>query len=230
VLGVAGRAPATLDILVRDQDMQNIVASDEFERSAGQPALPLAWQWNHNPAPAFWSLEARPGALRLSTNRVDQDLVQARNTLTQRTFGPVSAARTALDTSQMRNGDRAGLAAFQRRYGFVGVMMDDGVRSIAMVSAESDTPKVIERVPFEATHVHLKVECDFRDQTDKAYFYYSLDGASWTTIGQRLQMSYTLPEHFMGYRFALFNFATLEMGGSVDFDFFRLSDALTGAQ
>jgi arabinoxylan arabinofuranohydrolase len=34
-------------------------------------------------------------------------------------------------------------------------------------------------------------------------------------------MTYTLP-HFMGYRFALFHFATREPGGFVDFDAFHL--------
>ena len=33
-------------------------------------------------------------------------------------------------------------------------------------------------------------------------------------------MAYTIP-HFMGYRFALFNYATEEPGGFVDFDYFR---------
>ena len=36
-------------------------------------------------------------------------------------------------------------------------------------------------------------------------------------------MAYTLP-HFMGYRFALFNFATKTAGGFVDFDYFHVSD------
>jgi hypothetical protein len=32
----------------------------------------------------------------------------------------------------------------------------------------------------------------------------------------------------MGYRFALFNFATKTAGGHVDFDYFHVSDNLTG--
>ncbi len=40
-------------------------------------------------------------------------------------------------------------------------------------------------------------------------------------------MVYTLP-HFMGYRFALFNFATKAPGGFVDFDFFHVTDKTTG--
>ncbi len=63
----------------------------------------------------------------------------------------------------------------------------------------------------------------------KAYFRYSLDGEEWTRIGKPLQMVYTLP-HFMGYRFGLFNFATKTPGGFVDFDFFRVSDEITGAE
>ncbi|MDB5245618.1 MAG: glycosyl hydrolase 43 family protein, partial [Segetibacter sp.] len=37
--------------------------------------------------------------------------------------------------------------------------------------------------------------------------------------------TYTLP-HFMGYRFALFNYATKNVGGSVDFDYFRIQDQI----
>lgn len=40
---------------------------------------------------------------------------------------------------------------------------------------------------------------------------------------------HSLP-HFMGYRFALFNYATETAGGFVDFDYFRVSDEVTGAR
>jgi hypothetical protein len=73
------------------------------------------------------------------------------------------------------------------------------------------------------------VDCDYKHRTDKAYFRYSLDGEEWTAIGKPLQMVYTLP-HFMGYRFGLFNFATKTPGGFVDFDFFRVSDEITGTE
>lgn len=36
-------------------------------------------------------------------------------------------------------------------------------------------------------------------------------------------MSYTLP-HFMGYRFGLFNYATKNIGGYADFDWFRIEN------
>jgi len=40
-------------------------------------------------------------------------------------------------------------------------------------------------------------------------------------------MTYTVPLHFMGYRFALFNFATKSTGGSADFDFFHITNSIT---
>lgn len=40
-------------------------------------------------------------------------------------------------------------------------------------------------------------------------------------------MNYSLP-HFTGYRFGLFNYATRETGGYADFDYFRISEGITG--
>jgi len=226
VLGVDGKAPVTLDIDDKKEGLANIVASDEFNRKPGEP-LPLAWQWNHNPDNRFWSVGERSGCLRLTTGRVDKDVLGARNMLTQRTFGPVSAAITKIDITRMKNGDCAGLIALQKKYGFVGVRMEGNSKSIIMVSAQSSRPEEIESIPLAQPIVYLRIDCDFRNRTDKACFYYSLDGATWTKIGSVLQMAYTLP-HFMGYRFGLFNFATKTAGGFVDFDFFRIENTLTG--
>ncbi|MBE0538044.1 MAG: glycoside hydrolase 43 family protein [Phycisphaerae bacterium] len=225
VLGVDGKAPMVLNIPAGEGGLANIVASDEFDRMPGE-ALPLAWQWNHNPDNRCWSIGERSGYLRLTTGRVDSDVLQARNTLTQRTFGPVSSATTKLEVGNMKDGDCAGLIALQRKYGFVGVKMEGGSKSIVMVSAQSDAPNDIESILIDQQTVYLRIDCDFRDRTDKGYFYYSLDGKTWTKIGASLQMAYTLP-HFMGYRFGLFNFATKTTGGFVDFDYYRVTDKTT---
>lgn len=50
--------------------------------------------------------------------------------LTQRTFGPVSSGSVAVEVSQMKNGDYAGLAAFQNKYGFADVKMVNGEKRI----------------------------------------------------------------------------------------------------
>ncbi|WP_307207205.1 family 43 glycosylhydrolase [Paenibacillus harenae] len=189
--------------------------------------LALAWQWNHNPDNRNWSLTERPGHLRLTTGRKSTNLLDSRNTLTQRTFGPESSGSIAIDVSKMKNGDYAGLAALQAQYGYVGVKMDGNAKSIVMVDGSSGSAVEVEQVPLTQDRVYFKTEMDFKNQTDKAYFYYSLDGIGWTSIGSVLQMRYTLP-HFMGYRFALFNYATKTTGGYVDFDYFRIDGEMTG--
>ena len=230
VLGDNGKLPTTLDIPAgKDGFMggaSGIVASDEFNRRPGERALPLAWQWNHNPDNANWSLSQRRGFLRLTTGRVDAELTLARNTLTQRTFGPVCSGTVAVDVSRMKDGDFAGLSLLQKKYGFVGVKMVGKAKSLVMVSAESDAPVEMQSVPLTRNKVFLKAECDFRNRTDKAYFFYSMNGKTWMPLGKPLQMVYTLP-HFIGYRFGLFNFATKNTGGSIDFDYLRLGDTIT---
>ena len=227
ILGTDGKVPTTLDIPAGTGGISGIVASDEFNRQPGEHPLPLVWQWNHNPDNEYWSLTQRPGYLRLTTGRIDTDFLSARNTLTQRTFGPECSGTVAMDVSKMKEGDDAGLGLLQRRYGFVGVKMVGDTRSIVMVSAETATPVEVQSVPLPQTTVYLKVECDFKNRADRAYFYYSMDGHTWTSIGKPLHMVYTLP-HFMGYRFALFNYATRNTGGAVDFDYFRVASKMTG--
>lgn len=224
VLGINGKVPETLDLPASKGLIPGIVASDEFTRKKKDAALPLVWQWNHNPDNSLWSVSERKGYLRLKTGRIDTDFLSARNTLTQRTIGPVCSGTTSIDVSDMKEGDFAGLALLQKKYGLVGVKYENGVKKIVMVSAQTDKPEEVESLPLNQNTVFLKAECDFTDKKDIADFYYSLDGKKWTKIGSQLKMAYTLP-HFMGYRFGLFNYATKAPGGYVDFDYFRISDS-----
>ena len=222
VLGVDGKVPDNLDLPASKGIIPGIVASDEFKRYKGEPALPLVWQWNHNPDNKLWSVTQRKGYLRLTTGRIDTIFVTARNTLTQRTFGPECSGSTLIDISNMKEGDFAGLALLQRKFGLVGVRYDNGTKSIVMVNAQSGRPVEAQSVPLTQKTVYLKAECDFRDKTDLANFFYSLDDKTWTPIGSQLKMEYSMP-HFMGYRYGLFNYATKTPGGYVDFDWFRIN-------
>ena len=225
VLGVDGKVPDTLKLPATRGLIPGIVASDEFNRQSGETAMPLVWQWNHNPDNAHWSVTHRPGFLRLTTGRVDADIEAARNTLTRRTIGPECSGTTCLDVGNLKDGDFAGLVLLQKNYGFVGVTSDGGTNFVVMVSAESNAPQELARIPLDQKTVFLKAECDFRGRADKAYFSYSCDGKSWVPIGGALKMSYSLA-HFMGYRFGLFNYATRTAGGFADFDFFHISDKI----
>jgi beta-xylosidase len=227
VLGINGKTPDVLEGLSVSKGLiPGIVASDEFNRRKGESALPLVWQWNHNPENSLWSVTQRKGYLRLTTGRVDNNFLMARNTLTQRTMGPVCSGSTSIDVSNMKEGDFAGLALLQKKYGLVGIKYDKGGKSIVMVSAESGEPVDVQSVPLNQKIVYLKAECNFRERTDKAYFFYSLNGKLWKRIGGLLQMQYTIPQ-FMGYRFGLFNYATEQPGGFVDFNYFHISNHIS---
>ncbi|NLK54699.1 MAG: glycosyl hydrolase 43 family protein [Bacteroidales bacterium] len=223
VIGVEGKVPDVLDLPESRGLIPGIIASDEFKRKKGEPDLPLVWQWNHNPVNELWSLTAREGWLRLTTGRVDTLFVQARNTLTQRTFGPECSGSVSVDVSGMKEGDFAGLVLLQRKFGQVGVKFENGSKRIVMVSAQSGKPVEVQSVPLSQKKVYFKAVCNFRDLADVADFFYSLDGRNWISIGSQLKMEYSMP-HFMGYRYGLFNYAGITPGGYVDFDWFRIGE------
>jgi len=225
VLGENGKVPVNLPLPANKSLIPGIVQSDEFIRRKSEPPLPLVWQWNHNPDNDVWSLNERKGFLRLKTGRIDSSVLQARNMLTQRTIGPVCTGSTKLDISKMKDGDFAGLCLLQKNYGLVGVRVDGNNKRIVMINASNGLAEEAATVPLNTNAVYFKAACDFTDKKDVAEFYYSLDGKNWQHIGTTLHMSYTLP-HFMGYRFGLFNYATKNIGGYVDFDFFHIDDKL----
>lgn len=249
VVGVDGKVPRTAKIPVAGHEKKGIVTSDEFINSqivrpyhnfadtpeeAGEndyngSNLALEWQWNHNPDNRFWSLTEREGYLRLRTVNVCDTVANARNTISQRTFGPECGGYIKLDVSEMKDGDTAGLAAFAEKYGYVAVKIEDGKKYIVTVryNDKDDVEQEFEteRVEITENEVYLRVDCDYKNATDKAYFYYSLDGENWTKIGNTLKMNY-YGLHFMGYRYAIFNFPTKQSGGYVDVDYFRVENKL----
>jgi beta-xylosidase len=226
VLGVNGKVPQTLDLPASKGLIPGLVNSDEFNRKKGDPTLPLVWQWNHNPDNSLWSVTARKGFLRLTTGRIDSNFLQARNSLTQRTFGPVCTGAVSVDVSNMKDGDFAGLGLLQKNYGLLGVRIEGDKKLIMMINASTGKPEERASIPLNQNSVFLKAECNFTDKKDNANFFYSLDGKAWLSIGTPLKMAYTIP-HFIGYRFALFNYATKNIGGSADFDYFHIADKIS---
>ena len=240
-----GKTLPPLPINVKHPAIPKCVASDEFNRKSGDRLLPLVWQWNHVPDNSLWSLNARPGWIRFRTGNVVSDLEKARNTLTQRVFGPTSTAEIKLDVRNMKDGDYAGLTSFQKEWGFVGVKMENGKKSIVMCTpgGGQQSAAMNERasVPLGGDIAYLRVEVDVSpvgqpveagarlnvNRKDQSCFYYSRDGRNWTRIGDAIRMPYSLPQHFMGYRFGIFNFATKTAGGYVDVDYFRLGTQLS---
>lgn len=194
----------------------HVVKSDEFNSEK----LDLIWQWNHNPNPDCWSLTARSGYLRLTTGHIATDYFHAQNTLTCRTKGPDCRGEIMMDISRMKDGDYAGLSMMQYQSGLIGIKKE-GSRTSLFMSDGTQDGSMTERAKMEINQstVYLRVQANF--DTNKASFYYSLNGSDWTAFGNDMTMTYDL-KNFVGNRFAIFNYATKSTGGYVDIDYFRV--------
>ena len=206
-----GKVPQVMEKPVKGyNEKTELVVSDEFKGKK----LGLTWQWNHNPDNTLWSLAERPGYLRLKTGKVVNNIFDARNTLTQRTEGPKCSGVMALELSHMKDGDRAGLAAFCSEPGTLTVVQENGKKFLIMTDRGVEKA----RVELKKDKVYLKMDCDFT--TDDAVFSYSLNDKQWEQLGGKFHMIFSMA-HFTGNKFAIFNYATKNAGGYVDIDFFR---------
>lgn len=207
--------------------LRGICGSDDFD----SPDLSLYWQWNHNPIDEAWSLTERPGCLRLKTARVVDNLFLAPNTLTQRMGGPACTGTVCLDLTGMKEGDVAGLAAFNGDSGVLSVLKKGKKLRLVMSEQKSvfkEPEHGIARVDVEELasvelnrkRVYLRVAGDFREGQDLATFAYSLDGKEWHPIGRPVKMVFDYTRMFMGSKFAIFNYATSQTGGYVDVESF----------
>lgn len=232
-----GKVPDTMRPLVSGQPTKSIVNSDDFSDAK----LGLHWQWNHNPIDEAWSLTERPGWLRLKTNRVVPNLFEAPNTITQRMEGPTCSGAIVMDLSKMKDGDCAGLSAFNGDSGVL-TIMKEGKRWILSMSEQSvsltDREKRVtdvkitekETIELKQKKIWLRVDGDFRPFKDNdgvkiggdmATFYYSLDGEQWVKIGSDFKMRFDYRRFFMGTKFGIFCYATKKNGGYVDVDEFK---------
>ena len=222
-----GQVPTVMEKPVQGSPAIPLVVSDDF----GNKQMKINWQWNHNPVHKAWSLEERPGYLRLKTSRVVENLFWAPNTLTQRMEGPKCTASVAIDLSHMKEGDVAGFSAFNGNSGVLAVLKENGKKCLTMseqVVSLDDKSKAVTaldtkekaRVELSQDIIYLRIDGDFRPGKDIATFYYSLNGKDWTKIGSDFKMIFDYRRFFMGTKYAIFNYATQETGGYVDVDYF----------
>ena len=209
--------------------VKTLPTSDEFKSKT----LGIQWGWNHNPDPTKWSLTKNPGYLRLETVKVVDSLQKAQNTLTQRMFAYysdtlASVATTKMNFDKMKEGDVAGLAAFQFPYAYVGIKKVNGKNFIVMIN----NGKLIDSTAVNGSTIYLRASAIYgsgaaryndgkvAQGTGTASFLYSMDNKSFVKIGNELNMKFNL-KMFTGNKFCLFNYATKTLGGYVDFDWFR---------
>ncbi len=200
---------------------------DDFSESK----LKIQWQWNHNPINAAWSLTDRKGFMRLKTDRVVENLYLAPNSLTQRMEGPKSEGTISLDLKGMKDGDVAGLSAFNGDSGVLAVEQIGKEKFIVFseqnVDLDPKTKEVLKvdkketaRIPLKGNQVYFRVDADFNLGKDVAQFSYSTDNKTWKIIASDYKMIFDYRKLFMGSKFLIFNYATKSKGGFVDVDYF----------
>jgi beta-xylosidase len=234
VLGVNGKVPLHIEVKSTRPEYiyEPLVDNDDFNYQVddqGAVCLKNAWQWNHTPDLSLWSVTEKPGALRIYSGKLCDNLLEAKNMLTQRMMLPSCEAFVTVNGSNLRDGDYAGICALQGDYGFIAITRDAGKYYLVMIARESTgesifgdkevVNKEFARIPIENAQMTLKVTANFDDMIDKAEFYY-MENEEWKRLGITYKLTFKL-DHFVGCRFGLFFYATKETGGSVDFSNFR---------
>lgn len=185
-------------------------------------SLSIPWEWNHNPDTSKYKVH---NGLTLSTATITSDLYKARNTLTHRVHGPLSVATIVLNINNMADGDKCGLAALRDQSAFIGISRAGSTYTISHVQGLLQDPDnswaTTSNGTTTASAVVAKGQIWLRGTMQAASssakgvtFSYSVDGTTFKALGG----SYTLTtdwHFFMGYRWAIFNFATKALGGSV---------------
>lgn len=217
--GNLGRSPRTwLKPNTAVRDTEPIHAAYERNENFDGKTLGRVWQWNHNPDDKMWSL--KNGKLRLNTMPADQ-LMWARNTLTQRAIGPRSITTVEMDVKNLKDGDVCGLGNINVPCSWAGIVKngkDIVLRRFEQVNNDTlDVP-----VTLNDGKIWLRFIGDF--DNDKGRYAYSTDGKNFLDLGGEMVLSYQLIT-FQGARMSLFAFnKNGKNGGYAEFDNFTVEE------
>ena len=236
--GNLGRAPRTwfnphtkLGCYVLDEEAQPMRAPYDRSENFNGKTLGRVWQWNHNPDDKMWSLKG--GRLRIQSQPAEQ-LMWARNALTQRVIGPKSIATVELYIKGMKDGDVAGLGNINVPCSWIGIVKDEKTKKSKDESAYTlrcfeqmtndtiDIPLTSYLSPLTSNKIWLRCIGDY--DNNQAQYAYSTDGENFQTIGRMMPLTYQLIS-FQGSRHALFAFNVKgKNGGYAEFDNFTVDE------
>ena len=219
--GNLGRAPRTWfkPGFVATQSQQT-VAHAPYNRNEdfNGKSLGRVWQWNHNPDDKKWSL--KNGRLRLQSMPAEQ-LMWARNTLTQRVIGPTSITTVELYTKGMKDGDVCGLGNINVPCSWIGIVKDGNNLTLRCFEQLTNDTTI---VPIDLVGGKIILRCIGDYDNNQAQYAYSLDGVTFQTLGRMMPLSYQLIT-FQGSRHALFAYNKKgKNGGYGEFDNFTVQE------
>jgi beta-xylosidase len=156
--------------------------SDDFSA----PVLGRQWQWQANPRADWYSLRAKPGALRLfaQPEPAPGNLYDAPFLLLQKFPAPAFRATTRLDAPAA--GIQAGLMVFGYDYAWIGVR--DGQVVQVTVKTASEKPVPTEKVVAGKVTGPVQLRVDVGPDA-QCRFSYSLDGRTFTPLGDAFTAS-----------------------------------------
>jgi beta-xylosidase len=167
-------------------------------------ALGPQWSWQANPD-ARWADAPAGGSLTLHAVPDDSgDLRRLGHVLVQRLPGQTGTLEATLDADGLDadglDGSRAGLVLLGREYAWVGLERVDGtLRPVARVSGAPGMPERVLRVGAPARgplHVRAQVDAE-----PAAWLAWSVDGTTWTEVGQGVPLT---AGHWTGAQAGLF--------------------------
>lgn len=190
------------------------VRSDNFDGKQ----LGRIWQWNHNPEEKMWGL--KNGKLRINSMPAEQ-LMWARNTLTQRVIGPKSITTVEMSVKGLKDGDVAGLGNINVPCSWLGLVKEG--KELTLRCFEQLTNDTIDtKVELPKGKIWLRSIGEY--DNDQAQYAYSTDGTTFHTLGRMMPLSYQLIT-FQGSRHALFAFNIKgKNGGYAEFDNFTVDE------
>ena len=192
------------------------VTSDEF---AGPP-LGLQWQWQANPAQAWFSLTAQPGSLRLFAQPAPRsgNLYTAPALLLQKFPAPEFTVTTKLALNAKADGDSAGLLVFGYDYAWIGLKREQGAVRLVLATrreAVKGEPQA-EFAPRQLRTLPQYVRVTVREG-GKCRFSFSSDGVSFENAGEEFTATVG---RWVGAKVGVF--ASGAPGAAADFEWFRV--------
>ena len=227
--GNLGRAPRTwfkpdtkLGCYAIGEEAQPMRAPYDRSEDFNGKTLGRVWQWNHNPDDKMWSLKG--GCLRIQSTPAEQ-LMWARNTLTQRVIGPKSVATVELYVKGMKGGDVAGLGNINVPCSWIGIVKSEKKNESAFTlrcfeQMTNDTVDVL----VSPVNGRIWLRCIGDYDNNQMQYAYSTDGVNFSPLGRMMPLTYQLIS-FQGSRHALFAFNVGgKNGGYAEFDNFTVDE------
>jgi len=196
--------------------------SDEFDA----PKLGLQWQWHAVPNPAWYSLSAQKGYIRLYAWPSPTELGNlyfTSNLLLQKLTAPAFSSVTKLSMNSSLPNERAGLTIMGNKYSFICLQKTKTAYRISLYEGEYQNkgyiPKEIYGTDTDKNTAWLKVQV-FNNGT--CSYSYSLDGNTFNPIDHVSELSKGV---WIGAKIGIFclNPNIMEGNGYADFDYFRIS-------